>query len=44
MILLKDCPAITQNMLSSNLVYLYGDDIFLQLKQEAIIFVRTNVK
>lgn len=42
--LILDCPAITQDMLSNNLVYLYGDDVFLQLKSKAITFVRTNVR
>lgn len=41
--ILIDCPYINQDMISNELIYLYGDDVFLDLKREAVEFVRLNV-
>lgn len=41
--LLTDCY-VTQEMISDRLIFLYGNNIFNKMKQEAIYFVRYNVK
>lgn len=41
--LILDCN-VTQNVISDRLVYLYGNDVFLKMKQDAIVFVRTNIR
>lgn len=41
--LLKDC-FVTQSMIQDRLVYLYGDNVFYKMKQDAISFVRVNVQ
>lgn len=42
--LLKDCPYITQGMISNELQFLYGENILMKMKQDAINFVRYNVR
>lgn len=42
--LLEDCKYITQDILTENLIFLYGEDVTLRLSARAIAFVRYHVR